>query len=279
MARKRVNSPLKWHGGKHYLAPRIIALMPPHLHYVEPYFGGGHVLFAKDPEGVSEVVNDIDWRLTNFWKCLQCYDCFEQMERGLCVHPVGEAMYRQALRHLAAGCTNPDGHRAHCQPCAEAFFVVARQSMAGRLGGGWGPLSRTRTRRGMNEQASAWLGAVEGLPAVAARLLRVVVLNREAPDVIAQQDGERTCFYLDPPYLPSTRAAPEVYQHEMTEAQHFDLLEQIKCVKGKVLLSGYRSAMYDDRLAMWNRHDFVVPNNAAGGDSKRAMTECVWCNF
>ena len=27
------SGPLKWHGGKCYLANRIIALMPPHLHY------------------------------------------------------------------------------------------------------------------------------------------------------------------------------------------------------------------------------------------------------
>jgi DNA adenine methylase len=28
--------PLKWHGGKHYLARRIVEMMPPHTHYVEP---------------------------------------------------------------------------------------------------------------------------------------------------------------------------------------------------------------------------------------------------
>jgi SNF2 family DNA or RNA helicase len=32
-----VSKPLKWHGGKHYLADRIISLIPPHTHYVEPY--------------------------------------------------------------------------------------------------------------------------------------------------------------------------------------------------------------------------------------------------
>ena len=28
--------PLKWWGGKHYLAKQIIKLMPRHLHYVDP---------------------------------------------------------------------------------------------------------------------------------------------------------------------------------------------------------------------------------------------------
>ena len=51
MSTDRLNlvAPLKWHGGKAYLADRIIALMPRHLHYVEPYFGGGQVLFRRDP--------------------------------------------------------------------------------------------------------------------------------------------------------------------------------------------------------------------------------------
>ncbi len=33
----RITPPLKWHGGKHYLARRIVGLMPPHLHYVEQF--------------------------------------------------------------------------------------------------------------------------------------------------------------------------------------------------------------------------------------------------
>src|SRR5436309_15774391 len=74
--------PLKWHGGKHYLAGRIEALMPPHTHYVEPYAGGLAVLIAKDPDGVSEVVNDLDGRLTNFWKVLQDEAMFAEFHRS-----------------------------------------------------------------------------------------------------------------------------------------------------------------------------------------------------
>ena len=46
-----MNLPLKWHGGKYYLASKIVQLMPPHLHYVEPFFGGGAVLFAPRSRG------------------------------------------------------------------------------------------------------------------------------------------------------------------------------------------------------------------------------------
>ena len=65
-----MKGPLKTHGGKHYLAQKIIALMPAHTHFVEPYAGGLAVLLAKDPEGVSEVVNDLDGNITNFWQVL-----------------------------------------------------------------------------------------------------------------------------------------------------------------------------------------------------------------
>ena len=66
MVKTLVPQPLKWHGGKGYLAKWIISLMPPHVHYVEPFFGGGAVLLEKEPEGVSEVVNDVNAELSNF---------------------------------------------------------------------------------------------------------------------------------------------------------------------------------------------------------------------
>jgi DNA adenine methylase len=81
---------------------------------------------------------------------------------------------------------------------AVAFFVRCRQSRAGEFKR-FATLSRNRTRRTQNEQASAWWNGVEGLPAVHARLKRVVILNEDALKVIKAQDGERTFFYLDPP--------------------------------------------------------------------------------
>jgi DNA adenine methylase len=133
----------------------------------------------------------------------------------------------------------------------------------------------------MNEQAAAWLTAVEGLPEVHARLRRVVVLNRPALDVIRQQDGPDTLFYLDPPYLHETRAATDAYAHEMSDADHAKLLVALSHVEGKFLLSGYDSEMYRkaERVYGWNRHTFDLPNHAAGGGEKRRMTEVLWTNF
>ena len=65
----------------------------------------------------------------------------------------------------------------------------------------------------------------------------------------------------------------------MSEADHRELLDVLKACKGKVMLSGYPSALYEGELSGWNRHDFELPNNAAGGKTKNRETECLWCNF
>jgi DNA adenine methylase len=97
--------------------------------------------------------------------------------------------------------------------------------------------------------------------------------------LIRREDTPATLFYCDPPYLHETRATTDAYAFEMTEADHAELLDVLKGCKGKVMLSGYPSALYDASLACWNRHAFDLPNHAAGGKSKARATEVLWCNF
>lgn len=278
---KKLTQPLKIHGGKHYLAKKIIGLMPPRcktpnnprddgwLHYVEPYFGGGSVLLAQDPEGISEVVNDINDNLAVFWRVLQSPAMFQEFVRRLRFTPFSSDEFWDAL-----------GLKHSPVDRALAMFVKSRQSLAGR-GDSFSPLTKNRTRRGMNEQVSAWLSAVDGIAEVHMRLRRVVILNEHACDVIRQQDGPRTLFYLDPPYLHSTRESDDTYENEMSDDEHGELLEALGAVKGRFLLSGYRSDLYDKAAETfgWKRHEFRVPNQAAGGKKKRTMTECVWTNY
>lgn len=269
-----VKGPLKYHGGKAYLAKRIIAMFPPRgtwIHYVEPYFGGGSVLLENDPEGISEVVNDLNEELTNFWITLQNADTWRDFCRIVQAVPFSEVEFGSALTAKVFG---SDVDRA------VNFFIVCRQSLAGRMKSFTG-ITRTRTRRGMNNEVSAWLTAVEGLPAVHERMKRVLILNRDAVDVVVKEDSPKTLFYLDPPYLHETRATTSDYAHEMTRADHKKLLNALGNVRGRFLLSGYRSDLYDDfaKHFGWNREDITIPNHAAGGKSKRIMTECVWKNF
>ncbi len=271
--------PLKWHGGKYYLASKIRALMPPHLHYAEPFFGGGAVLFARDPDdeslwvephkGVSEIVNDLNSQLINFWRVLQDPEQFAQFRRRVEAIPMARQEWEDA--HNFVDSLDPVAN-------AVAFFVNCRQSRSGMMST-FTSVTRNRTRRRMNGNVSEWLGAVDGLPEVHARLQRVFIENLPAIDFIQREDTPTTLFYCDPPYLHETRTAPKVYSFEMTQEEHEELLSVLNQCQGKVMLSGYPSSLYDTALKDWNRHMFDLPNNAAGGESKRRMTEVVWCNF
>lgn len=266
----KIGSAIKKHGGKANLADRIIGLMPPHLHYIEPYFGSGAVLFAKNPEGVSEVINDLDSRMMNFWKTLQDEQAFEFFIRQVEATPFSEKSWEEA---------HYQNHPLGTVLDAVAFFVDCRQSMSGRQTS-FAPVSKNRTRRGMNEQVSAWLTAVEGLRSVRDRLMRVLILNQPAVEVIGSQDAATTLFYLDPPYVKETRTAKSAYgEFEMSTADHDVLLETILDCQGFVMISGYSCELYESKLSGWRREVFNMPNNAATGDTKRRMTEVLWMNY
>jgi DNA adenine methylase len=79
--------------------------------------------------------------------------------------------------------------------------------------------------------------------------------------------------------MPGTRSAPNVYHPEMTEADHRDLIARLQTLRGKAILSGYPSKVYDDALKDWHRYEKDVPNHAAGGKKKDRETEVLWCNF
>jgi DNA adenine methylase len=279
-----ITQPIKYCGGKNYLARRIIDLFPPHIHYVEPFFGGGSVLLQRDTmderfwvaphKGVSEVVNDVDGELMNFWRVLQTEEAFGVFARIVEAIPLARAEWDWAALCSTVEMDSPIDR-------AIRFFVHARQSRAGDQKA-FTPLTRTRTRRGMNGNASEWLGAVEGMADVHARLKRVVVENLSALEVIEREDTSDTLFYCDPPYLHETRTSKKLYRYEMTEDQHASLLNVLIKVEGKVILSGYPSGLYKEALesiAGWRFVDFDLPNNQAGGKSKRRMTERVWMNF
>ena len=238
-----MKGPLKTHGGKHYLAQKIIALMPPHTHFVEPFAGGLAVLLAKECEGISEVVNDLDSNFTNFWQVLQDDKMFAKFQRRVQATPFSEVEWHKAKQAL--------DDAKDCVDRAVLFFVLCRQSMSGRCQT-FSPLTRNRTRGGMNEQASSWLTAIEGLPAVHARLQRVVILNQAGPGSASFAGWAWDAFLSRPAYLPETRTAKKAFgPFEMTVEQHEELLDAIIGLQGMVMLSGYASELYDSRLRSW----------------------------
>jgi DNA adenine methylase len=243
---------------------------PGWCHYVEPYFGAGHVLFALDPVGISEVANDLNGELMNFFDVVKSRVHFPEFRRLAELTPVSQVEFERA---------GADTSTLSPPERALAFFVRNRQSRQA-LGKDFCTPVRNRTRRGMHEHNAAWLTAIEGLPAAHARLQRVLILNKPALEVIRQEDRPRTLFYLDPPYHQSTRTAKKAYgDFEMSTGDHRELLDLIRQCKGKVMVSGYACPLYDMGLRNWNRYTKDITNHAAGGKEKDWETEVLWCNF
>ncbi len=83
----------------------------------------------------------------------------------------------------------------------------------------------------------------------------------------------RVLVYADPPYLHSTRTSRQRYRHEMTDAQHGELLGRLRRIPAEVILSGYPSELYDSLLSDWKTCEFQVMTR--GGP----RTEKLWFNF
>src|SRR5262249_39128996 len=82
--------------------------------------------------------------------------------------------------------------------------------------------------------------------------------------------------YCDPPYLASTRSSKDkLYRYEMmTEDEHRKLLNAIKTIPARVIISGYFSELYARELEGWRTVSFpAVKRNG------EVATEWLWLNY
>lgn len=96
-------------------------------------------------------------------------------------------------------------------------------------------------------------------------------------DVGAAKNGGpvRTFVYLDPPYLISSRrSAKRLYNHELSDEQHAELLDVALRLPCQVMISHYPHQLYAHTLRSWRT--FTFTSQTRGG---RRATEQVWCNY
>ena len=89
------------------------------------------------------------------------------------------------------------------------------------------------------------------------------------------------CSTVTPPYLHETRTARNAYTYEMTKQMHSDLLNCLSGIKGKFMLSGYHSDMYDCAASQfgWRCEEREIDNKASRSKAKEKKMECLWMNF
>ena len=80
-------------------------------------------------------------------------------------------------------------------------------------------------------------------------------------------------IYSDPPYLKSTRRSGRRYRFDYEEAGHVELLELLKTLPCRVMLSGYPSALYDGLLGGWRSVEWQVMNQAGVRTHREAVVQ------
>lgn len=254
---------LRWHGGKWRLADWIIKQLPPHRVYVEPFGGAASVLLRK-PRSYAEIYNDRDGEVVNLFRVVR--DQGDALRRLLEVTPFARAEFDLSY-----------------QPASDALEQARRTAIRSFMGFGTNLTKMTRaglpmrtgfragsTRSGTTP-AGDWHNYPDCLADVIERLRGVVIENRPAIEVMHAHDGEQTVHYVDPPYVASMRDPGNDYRHELTDADHAALAGHLCSLRGAVVLSGYRSPLYDSLYRGWRRIE-----RQAYADGARARVECLW---
>ena len=248
------NPVLKYYGSKFRLGRWIISHFPAHEHYVEPFGGGGSVLFQKTPSRV-ETYNDLDGDVVNFFRVLR--DRADELVRSIRLTPWSRTEFELSL--------NPADDQLER---ARRLYVRLKMSMHG------GTVAiPSNFRRHKSKCSAATSVRPQAVYDAAKRLLQVQIENRDAVKLIEEMDSPETLFYLDPPYVTSTRTDKKRYAHELTDDGHRLIASVVEKVRGFVVLSGYACELYrelyEDRG--WRRIDVDA---IANGGVKR--TESLW---
>lgn len=259
--KNKLRPALRYHGGKWMLANWIISHFPPHKIYVEPFGGGASVLLRKT-KSYAEVYNELDQEIVNVFQVAR--DNGPELQKYLKGTPFARVEFFNAYEE------SKDKTVRAANTIIKSFMGFGSDSIQNKSG------FRANSHRSGTTPAGDWVHYGEAVHLLTDRLKGVVIENRDALDVITQHDREDTLFYVDPPYVHSTRVQekPKAYRFEMTDEQHIALADLLHKVKGKVVLSGYSSPLYERLYRGWARTE---RNSLA--DGARPRVEVIWANF
>jgi len=251
---------LRWHGGKWRLAPWLLQHFPAHDVYVEPFGGAASVLLRK-PRVKTEVYNDLDSDLQNLFTLLRDAESAAELARRCELTPFSREEFN--LSYQPAACPIEQARRF----IVRSFFGFGSRACVTQRRNGFRCL-----RYGETSPAVDWARYPAALRAVAERMRGVVIESAPALDVIRRFDRPTTLFYIDPPYVHSTRnVRVGSYRHEMTDADHAELASALRRINGMAVVSGYDCGLYRELYADWTLK--AVAHHA---DSAAERTECIW---
>lgn len=248
------NPLLDYFGGKWRIANRLIDIFPEHKSFVDPMCGAGSILFKKQPSK-NEIINDKHNEIVNLFHVLR--ENRKELEDKLKLTPYSRSEYETA--RVASVDTIEQARRT----MVKAWFGIG-DSIDRKTG-----FKVSLTKHGAS--TGAWVSLVDFIGLYAERLRPVIIENLDYIEVIKRYDKIDTFFYLDPPYVLSTRSRKHAYRHDWNDDDQHKFIEVVGKLSGKAMISGYDSEIY--RKLGWNRKEF------SSRSQKKKTTEVVWMNY
>lgn len=217
-----MKSPIKWMGGKSNSIKKILPLIPEHKTYVEPFFGGGWIYFAKEKSKV-EVINDINGDLVNFFEVLRTqYDEF--IERYNFVIKSRELFlkYRETI----------SDEKLSSLERAFRFFYVNQNAFGGLIRYNQKGMCNSPFAGSPDREAQSSFWDLEKLKNAHERLKETIIENDTYEKIIKRYDKPYTLFYFDPPYV-----CKDGKYNGKNDFDYDNLLEQCRNIKGKFILT------------------------------------------
>jgi len=256
-----IRPPIKTHGGKYYLANWIIDHFPENyeeLTYCEPFCSGGSVFLNKE-KSVEEMISDIDRGAISIFKALR--DEPEEFIRRVKKVRYTENTFKRALKKSETDISDYVDKAIN-------EYVLRRMSRSGsKRSFAW------TDRCGKSGKPSAWESMYKQLPLIAKRVKNVDILNVCFKDVVKVWDDHDTLTYLDPPLLPSSNKLAG-YEYEMSVDDHVTMLNFANSARGKVVISGHASPLYNRHLSEWTCVRRDTPSK-----KKDRRIELLWFNY
>ena len=195
--------------GKKRLADRLVAMLPAHKTYVEPFAGSAAVLFAKEPSDV-EVINDADLEIADAYRLIKKLTQ-EGLARLKKLPWVGD---EKTFKRLLDVEPEDDVERLH------RFLYLTHFSYGKMRGKSFSPTV-------VGVEATT----IKRIEKFAPRLKKVKVYGGDYEKVVRKYDSKDTVFFLDPPY-PGYNV--DVGESEFDEERFFEVL---KALEGKWLMT------------------------------------------
>ena len=127
----------------------------------------------------------------------------------------------------------------------------------------------------VSQSVARLLSKIDGLKNVVEELRLIQIEKRDFRKILEMYDGPNTTFYVDPPYLKSTRSGNIKYKHEIDESEHIELCSLLNKLQGQYLLSGYDNQIYEENL----NYKSVNRIGSCKTNAEKVSTEVLWANY